>query len=80
MTPWERIRNEPARVGALIIVIVNALAARGVFELTAADIGWINVGMAILFGEGVRQLAYGPVTGKQLSSEVEMLSGELLDQ
>ena len=73
----ERLKNEPARVGALILVVVNALAARGVFDITATDIGWLNVGLAILFGEGVRRFAYGPQTGKELERAAE---GEVLDQ
>lgn len=77
---WDRFKNNPAIIGALILAVINLLIARGVFVMSVDEVGWLNVILSLVFGAGVRQLAYGPMTGSQMETELDTLKGEFLDQ
>jgi hypothetical protein len=76
----ERLKNEPAFVGTVILTVVNGLWVFDVIELTDIEFGWLNGALILLFGAGVRKVAYGPKTGDALVAENELLREEFADQ
>ena len=70
---WNRIKNEPVFVGALVIAGFNGLEVFNVITLDVDQLGFINLVVTLLFGAGARQMVYSARTFKNLE-------GELLDQ
>ena len=69
----DRIRNEPAFVGSLIIIAFDGLVVFDVIALTVEQFGWLNGAMVLVFGAGVRHSVYSKKT-------YQALEGELADQ
>ena len=69
---WERIKNEPAIVAALVQAVLGLAVAFGL-ELTDEQMGAIMAVSAAVLGLFVRQSVYSPAS-------FDMLAGELADQ
>lgn len=69
----DRINNEPAIVGSLIIAALDCLVAFDVLVITIDQFATINAFLALLVGGTVRQSVYS-------KRSYTTLEGELLDQ
>lgn len=68
---WNRIKNEPVFLGALVIATFNGLEVFNVIALDVDQLGWINMVITLLFGAGARQLVYS-------AQSYDTVQGELL--
>lgn len=69
----DRLSNEPALVGSLIIAVLDCLVAFDVLVLTIDQFATINAVLALLVGGTVRQSVYS-------KRSYGALEGELLSQ
>lgn len=65
----DRIKNETAFVGSLILVAVEGLWQFEVITLTDDQFGWIIMALTVVFGATVRQSVYSKSTVRNLEAE-----------
>lgn len=67
---WERIQNETAFVGTLILLAVTGLWAFDVIALTDDQFAWLNAALITIFGAEVRSNVYSKASYSELESEL----------
>lgn len=70
---WNRIKNETAFAGTIVLLIIQGLWVFDVIALSDDEFGYLIMALTAVFGAGVRQSVYS-------KSTYRALEGELLDQ